>query len=136
MGYDTEKSMSNRKSNQLSCLQPSAANTRWLVPMIPAHSLKTTKSSHSAQCGRHQTCPEEFLFPRTILHWNSLSPSVANTRSTEEFMHQSIVSTAPPTYWDNGEIAGLWSRASTFLLSPQCGGYNIGTSAPLRFSVV
>ena len=25
--------MSNRKSNQLSCWQPSAANTRWLVPI-------------------------------------------------------------------------------------------------------
>ena len=31
MGYVTEKSMSNRKSNQLSCWQPSAANTHWLV---------------------------------------------------------------------------------------------------------
>ena len=31
--------------------------------MTPAHSLKTTRSSHSAQYRRHQTCPEEFPFP-------------------------------------------------------------------------
>ena len=47
--------------------------------MTPAHSLKTTRSSHRAQYRRHQTymMPEES--PRTIPHWNSLSSSVANT---------------------------------------------------------
>ena len=56
--------------------------------MTPAHSLKTTRSSHSAQYRRHQTYSDALknsLFPRTIPHWNSLPPSVANTQSTEEF---------------------------------------------------
>ena len=56
--------------------------------MTPAHSLKTTRSSHSAQYRRHQTYSDalkNFIFPRTIPHWNSLPPSVANTQSTEEF---------------------------------------------------
>ena len=56
--------------------------------MTPAHSLKTTRSSHSAQYRRHQTYSDalkNFFFPRTIPHWNRLSPSVANTQSTEEF---------------------------------------------------
>ena len=52
--------------------------------MTPAHRLKTTRSSHSAQYRRHQTY-NDALSPRTIPHWNSLSPSVANTQSTEEF---------------------------------------------------
>ena len=56
--------------------------------MTPAHSLKTTRSSHSAQYRRHQTYSDALknsFSPRTIPHWNSLSPSVANTQSTEEF---------------------------------------------------
>ena len=56
--------------------------------MTPAHSLKTTRSSHSAQYSRHQTYSDALknsFFPRTIQHWNSLPPSVANTQSTEEF---------------------------------------------------
>ena len=56
--------------------------------MTTAHSLKTTRSSHSAQYRRHQTYSDALknsFFPRTIPHWNSLSPSVANTQSTEEF---------------------------------------------------
>ena len=56
--------------------------------MTPAHSLKTTRSSHSAQYRRHQTYSnalENSFFPRTIPHWNSLSRSVANNQSTEEF---------------------------------------------------
>ena len=56
--------------------------------MTPAHSLKTTRSSHSAQYHRHQTYSDALknsLFPLTIPHWNSLPPSVANTQSTEEF---------------------------------------------------
>ena len=54
----------------------------------PAYSLKTTRSSHSAQYRRHQTYSDALknsFSPRTILHWNSLSPSVTNTQSTEEF---------------------------------------------------
>ena len=49
--------------------------------MTPAHSLKTTRSSHSAQYRRHQTYSDALknsFFPRTIPHWNSLPPSVAN----------------------------------------------------------
>ena len=56
--------------------------------MTPAHSLKATMSSHSAQYRRHQTYSDALknsFFPRTIPHWNSLFPSVANTQSTEEF---------------------------------------------------
>ena len=58
--------------------------------MTPAHSLKTTRSSHSAQYRRHQTYSNALKNsfsppPRTIPHWNSLSPSVANNQSTEEF---------------------------------------------------
>ena len=56
--------------------------------MTPAHSLKTTRSSHSAQYHRQQTYSDALknsFFPRTIPHWNSLSPSVANAQSTEEF---------------------------------------------------
>ena len=57
--------------------------------MTPAHSLKTTRSSHSAQYRRHQTYSDALKNssppPRTIPHWNSLSPPVANIQSTEEF---------------------------------------------------
>ena len=56
--------------------------------MTPAHSLKTTRSSHSAQYRRHQTYSDALNNsppPRTIPHWNSLSPSMANTESKEEF---------------------------------------------------
>ena len=55
--------------------------------MTPAHSLKTTRSSHSAQYRRHQTYSDALKNPptRTIPHWNSLSPSAANIQSTEEF---------------------------------------------------
>ena len=55
--------------------------------MTPAHSLKTTRSSHSAQYRTHQTYSDALkisFFPRTIPHWNSLSPSVATIHSTEE----------------------------------------------------
>ena len=58
--------------------------------MTPAHSLKTTRSSHSAQYRRHQTYSDALknsFFPHTIPHWNSLPPSVANAQSTEEFRH-------------------------------------------------
>ena len=56
--------------------------------MTLAHSLKTTRSSHSAQYHSHQTYSnvlKNSFFTRTIPHWNSLSRSVANTQSTEEF---------------------------------------------------
>ena len=56
--------------------------------MTPAHSLKTTWSSHSAKYRRHQTYSDALknsFSPRTIPHWNSLPPSVANAQSTEEF---------------------------------------------------
>ena len=57
--------------------------------MTPALSLKTTRSSHSAQYRRHQTYCDALknsFFPlRTIPHWNSLAPSVANIQSTEKF---------------------------------------------------
>ena len=71
---------------------PCFSFTRFIVEkdnyMTPAHSLKTTRLSHSAQYRRHQTYSNALknsFFPRTIPHWNSLSPSVANNQSTEEF---------------------------------------------------
>ena len=55
--------------------------------MAPAHSLKTARSSHSAQYCRHQhtVMPWRIPSPQTIPHWNSLSPSLANIQSTNEF---------------------------------------------------
>ena len=56
--------------------------------MAPAHNLKTTRSSLSAQYRRHQPYSDALknsFFLRTIPHWNSLSPSEANSQSTEEF---------------------------------------------------
>ena len=58
--------------------------------MTPAHSSKTTRSSHSAQYPKHQTYSnalENSFFPWTIPLSNSISrsSSVANTQSTEEF---------------------------------------------------
>ena len=55
--------------------------------MTPSHSLKTARSPHSAQYRRHQTYSDALKNPpppRTIPHWNSMSPSVANTQSTDE----------------------------------------------------
>ena len=43
---------------------------------------------HSAQYRRNQTYSDALkhsFSPQTIPHWNSLSPSVANVQSTEEF---------------------------------------------------
>ena len=40
--------------------------------MIPAHSLKATRSPHNSDALKNS------FFPQTIPHWNSLSPSVAN----------------------------------------------------------
>ena len=54
--------------------------------MTPAHSLKNTRSSHSAQYRRHQTYSDA-LKNSPPPHWNSLSPSVANTQSIEELGH-------------------------------------------------
>ena len=67
--------------------EPSVTSTP-SKPKQQAHSLKTTRSSHSAQYRRHQTYSDALknsFFPRTIPHWNSLPPSVANAQSTEEF---------------------------------------------------
>ena len=53
--------------------------------LIPAHSLKSTRSSHSAQYFRYQTYSDALknsFFPRTIPQWNSLSPSVVNSQVT------------------------------------------------------
>ena len=64
--------------------------------MTPAHSLKTTRLSHSAQYRRHQTYSDALknsFFPRTIPHWNSLPPSVANVQSTEEEFRALLIQT-------------------------------------------
>ena len=56
--------------------------------LTPARSLKSTRSSHSAQYCRYQTYSDalkNFCFPRTIPQWNSLSPSAVNSQTAEEF---------------------------------------------------
>ena len=56
--------------------------------LSPAQSLKSTRASHSAKYCRYQTYSDTMknLFsPRTIPQWNSLSPSVVKSQTTEEF---------------------------------------------------
>ena len=55
--------------------------------MTPANSSKTTRSSHSAQYCRYQTYSDAMknsFSPLTIPDCNSLSPYVANTKTSEE----------------------------------------------------
>ena len=85
--------------------------------MTPAHSLKTTRSSHSAQYRRHQTYSDalkNFFLPRTIPHWNSLPPSVANTQSAEEF--RALLIGAPQGFWGSGVNGYLFSGSWGALL--------------------
>ena len=61
--------------------------------LTPAHSLKSTRSSHSAQYCRYQTYSDALknsFFPRTIPQWNSLSPSVVNPRLLRSLGHSSF----------------------------------------------
>ena len=56
--------------------------------LTPTHSLKSTRSSHSAKYCRYQTYSDALknsFFPQTIPQLNNLSPSVVNSQSTEEF---------------------------------------------------
>ena len=56
--------------------------------LTPAHSLKSTRASHSAQYCRYQTYSDAMnnsIFTRTIIQWNGLFPSVVNIQTTEEF---------------------------------------------------
>ena len=56
--------------------------------LTPAHSLKATRASHSAQYCRYQTyCDvlKNSFFPSTIPQWNGLSPLVVDSQTTEEF---------------------------------------------------
>ena len=58
--------------------------------LTPARSLKSTRSSHSAQYCRYQTqtysdALKNSFFPRTIPQWNSLSPLAVNSQTAEEF---------------------------------------------------
>ena len=55
--------------------------------LTPAHSLKSTRASHSAQYCRYQTYSDALknsFFRRNIPQWNGLSPSVVNSQTTEE----------------------------------------------------
>ena len=55
--------------------------------LTTAHSLKSTRASHSAQYCRNQTYSDVLknsFFPRTIPQWNDLSPQVVNYQTTEE----------------------------------------------------
>ena len=57
--------------------------------LTPAHSLKFTRSSHSAQYCRYQTYSDALKKsppPPTIPQWSSLSPSVVSSQTTEEFI--------------------------------------------------
>ena len=54
-----------------------------------ALSWKVTRSSHCTQYCRYQTYSDVLknsFFPRTIPHWNSLSPSAVAAQTTEEFI--------------------------------------------------
>ena len=55
--------------------------------LTPAHCLKTTRTSHSAQYCRYQTYSGTLKNSpsRTYPRWNSLSPSVVKSQTTEEF---------------------------------------------------
>ena len=56
--------------------------------LTPARSLKSTRSSHSAQYCRCRTCGGALgssFFPRTVPQWSGLSPSVVNSQTAEEF---------------------------------------------------
>ena len=56
--------------------------------LTPAHSLKSTRATHSAQYCRYQKYSDALknsFFPRTIPQWNGISPSVVNSQTTEEF---------------------------------------------------
>ena len=56
--------------------------------LTPACSLKSTRSSHSAQYCRYQTYSDALknsFFPWTIPQWNSLSLSAVNSQTAEEF---------------------------------------------------
>ena len=56
--------------------------------LTPAHSLKSTRASHTAQYCRYQTYSDALknsFFPPTIPQWNGISPSVVNSQTTEEF---------------------------------------------------
>ena len=56
--------------------------------LTPAHSLKSTRASHSAQYCSYQTYSDALknsFFPGTIPQWNGLSPLVVNSQTTEEF---------------------------------------------------
>ena len=67
--------------------------------LTPAHSLKSTRSSHSAQYCRYKTYSDALknsFFPWTITQWNSLSPSVVNSQITEEFRALLILSKTQP----------------------------------------
>ena len=57
----------------------------------PAHSLKTTRSSHSAQNCRYKTYSDALKksFPRTIPHWNCLL--LWPIPATEEFRASHLV---------------------------------------------
>ena len=54
----------------------------------PCSQFESTRSSQSAQYCRYQTYRDALknsFFPRTIPQWNSLSPSVVNSQTAEEF---------------------------------------------------
>ena len=56
--------------------------------LTPAHSLKSTRASHSARYCRYQTYSDSLknsFSPRIIPQWNGLSPLVVNSKTTEEF---------------------------------------------------
>ena len=56
--------------------------------LTPAHSLKSTRASHSAQYCSYQTYSDALKnssFPRTIPQWNGLSLLAVNSQTTEEF---------------------------------------------------
>ena len=60
--------------------------------LTPAHSLKSTRASHSAQYRRYQTYSDALKDsfpppppPRNFSQWNSLSSSMVNSQTTKQF---------------------------------------------------
>ena len=81
-------SLSKNINPSLVLVQPRKTRPFILERLLMGRKESSQTNKHSAQYRRHQTYSDALknsFFPRTIPHWNSLPPSVANTQFTEEF---------------------------------------------------
>ena len=56
--------------------------------LTPAPNLRNTRASHHLQCTRYMAYSDalkNYIFPRTILLWNSLPSSMVSSKTAEEF---------------------------------------------------